>query len=93
MPRGTYLAQILGVCHYTVELHTVSLRNMMLCNTTYAVWTLAVNPNLNIAALWTNNLEGEPWFVQFDSRMPSRSRTPLLLYNTTNAIFLISIYY
>jgi hypothetical protein len=48
-PKGTYLAQILGVCHFTVELHIVSLRNMLLCKAKYAVWTTAVNPNLNIA--------------------------------------------
>jgi hypothetical protein len=64
---------------------------MMFCNTKYVVWTLAVNPNLNNAVLWTNNLEGESWLGQFDSQMPSRSRTPLLLY-ITKAIFLISIY-
>ena len=46
----------------------VSLRNMMLCNTKYAVWTHAVNLNLNTAVLWTNNREGESWLVQFDRR-------------------------
>ena len=66
---------------------------MMLYNTKYVARTHAVNLNLNTAVLGTKNMEGESWLVQFHSQTPRRSRTPLLLYNITTAIFLISIYY
>lgn len=86
LPR--FYVYVILLLNYTLY----RFENIMIYNTKYAVWTFAVNPNLNIAVLWINNLEEEPRNVQFDSQMPSQSITPLLLYNITTVILLISIY-